>query len=49
MDFIDSSSIRDIASHSEWVEAMENALQLITTGNYILPGELYAPNHRRWG
>jgi len=41
MDFIDSSSIRDIASHSEWVEAMENALQLITTGNYILPERMH--------
>jgi len=41
MDFFDSRSIRDTASHSEWVEAMEAALQLITTGNYIMPERMH--------
>jgi ornithine cyclodeaminase len=41
MDFIDSSTIREIASHSEWVGAMEEALQVITTGNYIMPERMH--------
>lgn len=41
MDFFDSSAIENIASHSEWVGAMEKALQLITTGSVLLPRRMH--------
>jgi ornithine cyclodeaminase/alanine dehydrogenase-like protein (mu-crystallin family) len=41
MKFFDSKAIADIASHSEWVETMETALKLITTGNFVMPKRMH--------
>jgi ornithine cyclodeaminase/alanine dehydrogenase-like protein (mu-crystallin family) len=41
MKFFDSKTIADIASHSEWVETMETALQLITTGKFVMPKRMH--------
>jgi ornithine cyclodeaminase/alanine dehydrogenase-like protein (mu-crystallin family) len=41
MKFFDSKAIADIASSSEWVETMETALQLITTGKFIMPKRMH--------
>lgn len=41
MDFFDSRRIKDIASFSEWVEAMERALKYMTTGRYIMPERMH--------
>ena len=41
MEFFDSKTIADIASHSEWVETMETALQMITTGKFVMPKRMH--------
>jgi ornithine cyclodeaminase/alanine dehydrogenase-like protein (mu-crystallin family) len=41
MRFFDSKTISDIASHSEWVEAMETALKNITTGGFVMPKRMH--------
>ena len=41
MEFFDSRTIADIASHAEWIEAMETALRLTTTGKYVMPERMH--------
>ena len=41
MEFFDSKTIADIASQSEWVETMETALQMITTGKFVMPKRMH--------
>jgi ornithine cyclodeaminase/alanine dehydrogenase-like protein (mu-crystallin family) len=41
MRFFDSKTIADIASYSEWVEAMEMALKNITTGGFVMPKRMH--------
>ena len=41
MEFIDSKTIADIASQSEWVETMETALRIAATGNYVMPERMH--------
>ena len=41
MRFFDSKTISDIASLSEWVEAMETALTNITTGGFVMPKRMH--------
>jgi ornithine cyclodeaminase/alanine dehydrogenase-like protein (mu-crystallin family) len=41
MEFFDSRTIADIASLSEWVETMETALRITTTGKYVMPKRMH--------
>jgi ornithine cyclodeaminase/alanine dehydrogenase-like protein (mu-crystallin family) len=41
MEFIDSKTIADIASQSEWVETMETALRITATGKYVMPERMH--------
>jgi ornithine cyclodeaminase len=41
MEFFDSRTISDIASYSEWIEAMETALRITTTGRYVMPKRMH--------
>jgi len=41
MEFFDSRTISDIASHSEWIEAMETALRITITGRYVMPKRMH--------
>ena len=41
MEFFDSKTIVDIASPSEWVNTMETALQMITTGKFVMPKRMH--------
>jgi ornithine cyclodeaminase len=41
MVFFDSRTIADIASLSEWVETMETALRITTTGKYVMPKRMH--------
>lgn len=41
MEFIDSRTIADTASPSDWIEAMETVLMITTTGSYILPKRMH--------
>jgi len=41
MEFFDSKTIADIASHSEWVDTMEKALQMITSGRFVMPKRMH--------
>jgi ornithine cyclodeaminase len=41
MKFFDSKTIADIASYSEWVETMETAMQMITTGRFVMPKRMH--------
>lgn len=41
MEFLNSKTITDIASRSEWVETMETALEMITTGKYVMPKRMH--------
>lgn len=41
MEFFDSKVIADIASQSEWVDTMETALKMITTGRFVMPKRMH--------
>lgn len=41
MEFFDSKTISDIATLPEWVETMEKALQILTTGEYVMPKRMH--------
>jgi ornithine cyclodeaminase/alanine dehydrogenase-like protein (mu-crystallin family) len=41
MEFIDSRTIAYIASPSDWIESMETALLLTTTGRYVMPKRMH--------
>ena len=41
MNFFDSKIIADIASISEWVDAMELALKTSTTGKFVMPKRMH--------
>ena len=41
MEFFDSKTIANIASQSEWVDTMETALQMITTGKFVMPKRMH--------
>jgi ornithine cyclodeaminase/alanine dehydrogenase-like protein (mu-crystallin family) len=41
MEFFDSKTISDIATQKEWVETMETALQILTTGEYVMPKRMH--------
>jgi ornithine cyclodeaminase/alanine dehydrogenase-like protein (mu-crystallin family) len=44
MKFFDSKTITDIASPSDWVETMETALKMITTGRFVMPKRMHLDN-----
>jgi len=41
MKFFDSKTISDIASHSEWIEAMEMALKISTNRGFVMPRRMH--------
>lgn len=41
MIYLDSGSIREMATHIEWVETIEAALKFITDGDFIMPKRMH--------